>query len=140
MPERRSTDFTKDGKCSGCGACCSNILPLTEKEIKTLRKFVRKKHIKPAMHAPVILSGLSYDCICPFRDETLKICTCYEVRPFVCRYYDCHLDATDSLPKIRGKEDYVLSNVRAAIFDLPEELSIADWIILMDNLESKKRN
>lgn len=140
MPERRSIDFTKDGKCSKCGACCSNFLPLTEKEIKTLRKYVKKKHIKPAMHAPVILSGSSYDCICPFRDETLKLCTCYEVRPSVCRYYDCHLDATGNLPTIRGQQDYIITNVRSAIFDLPEELSVVDWIILHHDLESKKRN
>lgn len=27
-------DFTKDGKCSGCGQCCSVYLPLSPGEIK----------------------------------------------------------------------------------------------------------
>lgn len=26
-------DFTKNGKCTGCGSCCSNILPMTEEEV-----------------------------------------------------------------------------------------------------------
>ena len=25
-------DFTKDGKCSRCGACCSDLLPISESE------------------------------------------------------------------------------------------------------------
>ena len=28
------TNFTKNGKCSKCGSCCSNFLPLTQSEIK----------------------------------------------------------------------------------------------------------
>lgn len=31
-------DFTKDGKCSSCGACCSNYLPLSSGEIKEIRR------------------------------------------------------------------------------------------------------
>lgn len=29
-------NFTKDGKCSGCGGCCSNLLPMSPKEIDVI--------------------------------------------------------------------------------------------------------
>lgn len=28
LEDRSVTDFTVDGKCSNCGACCSNVRPL----------------------------------------------------------------------------------------------------------------
>lgn len=40
-------DFTKDGKCSSCGSCCSRYLPISEKELKTIKRYVKKHHIKP---------------------------------------------------------------------------------------------
>ena len=38
-------EFTKDGKCSGCGQCCSNYLPISSKEIKEIKRYVKKHHI-----------------------------------------------------------------------------------------------
>ena len=29
-------NYTVDGKCSGCGNCCSNLLPMNENEIRTM--------------------------------------------------------------------------------------------------------
>jgi len=39
--ERGVYDFTKDGKCSGCGQCCSSILPLSSSEIKEIRRYIK---------------------------------------------------------------------------------------------------
>lgn len=39
-------NFCKDGKCSQCGNCCSNLLPMSQKEIDVIRRYIRKKHIK----------------------------------------------------------------------------------------------
>lgn len=32
-------DFTVCGKCSGCGSCCSDLLPVTDAEIKRILKY-----------------------------------------------------------------------------------------------------
>ena len=40
-------DFTKDGKCSSCGSCCSNYLPLSSKELKEIKRYVKKAYIQP---------------------------------------------------------------------------------------------
>lgn len=59
-------DFTVDGKCSSCGACCSNALPLSGKEIKEIKRYVKKRRIKEQKHlAPVKNNTL--DLTCPFR-------------------------------------------------------------------------
>ena len=36
-------DLTDNGKCTQCGACCSNALPMTEDEISVIRRFVKKQ-------------------------------------------------------------------------------------------------
>lgn len=30
-----------DGKCSECGGCCSNLLPVTQKEINTIKVYCK---------------------------------------------------------------------------------------------------
>ena len=39
-------DFTKDGKCSSCGQCCSNLLPLSNNEIRKIKEYIKKHGIK----------------------------------------------------------------------------------------------
>ena len=39
-------NFTKDGECTGCGSCCSNLIPMNGKEIKEIRRYIRKHDIK----------------------------------------------------------------------------------------------
>lgn len=34
-------DFTEAGRCVQCGACCSNYLPMTRKEIATIHRYVK---------------------------------------------------------------------------------------------------
>ena len=48
--ESGELDYTKDGKCVGCGACCSNILPVTDREIKNIKKYMNKHAIKEQPH------------------------------------------------------------------------------------------
>lgn len=83
-------NFTVDGKCSGCGNCCSNLLPMSEKEIKTIQKYIRKNHILECKHnIPVI--NKPYDMTCPFLDtgKSKNKCRIYEVRPLICRLFIC---------------------------------------------------
>lgn len=81
-------NYTVNGKCSSCGNCCSNILPMSRKEIDTIKKYIKKNGIAESKHLlPVI--GKNYDMTCPFRDNTKKICTIYPVRPEICRQFIC---------------------------------------------------
>lgn len=82
-------DFTKDGKCVGCGMCCSDFLPISSKEIKQIKWHIQKNHIKEQRHNfPV----LGIDLTCPFLDDSQEKskCTIYEVRPEVCRSFVCN--------------------------------------------------
>lgn len=83
-------DFTENGKCSKCGQCCSNILPMTDKEIETIRRYIKRHGIKEQKHF-IPLAGPTIDLTCPFLDSTKKTekCTIYEVRPLICSAFIC---------------------------------------------------
>ncbi len=83
-------NFTKDGKCSGCGACCSNLLPMSDKEIRTIRKYIKKNNIKECKHI-IPVAELAFDMTCPFldTDKDCDKCRIYEVRPMICRKFIC---------------------------------------------------
>ena len=81
-------DFTKDGQCSNCGSCCSRFLPVSGKEIKVIRRYVRKKKIREQWHLyPTAFP--QDDWTCPFRSEAERKCMIYEVRPAICRDFQC---------------------------------------------------
>ena len=86
------TVYFKDGKCSGCGECCSNYLPISSKEIKEIHRYVKKHKIKECKHAlsPLVNQEI-LDFVCPFLDMSKPAdkCTIYQVRPFICRSYTC---------------------------------------------------
>lgn len=81
-------DLTIDGKCSNCGNCCTEFVPLTKKETETIRKYL-KQHPEIKMHRH--LDKENIEILCPFRDKVNKRCTIYEVRPRVCRRFICNL-------------------------------------------------
>lgn len=85
---RGVTDYTKDGECSGCGQCCSNFLPLSLKECFRIRNYVQRKHIAEYVHRPPTAAPVQ-DFTCPFRDDGKKICTIYDIRPEICRDFQC---------------------------------------------------
>lgn len=81
-------DLTKDGKCSQCGQCCTNFLPMSEKELKTIKRHVKKHHIKPQKHLmPTVEPTLDFTY--PLRNDEEWKCMCYEVRPQICRSFLC---------------------------------------------------
>lgn len=81
-------NFTNDGKCSNCGNCCSNFLPMSQKEVEAIRKYIHKNDIKESRHI-IPEAKKSYDATCPFRDNTRKVCTIYPVRPKICQVFIC---------------------------------------------------
>lgn len=89
-------DYTKDGKCSCCGACCSNLLPVSEKEIREIKKYIKKKHIEPCRHLTPFSAATAAtgDLLCPFLDtgKEKEKCRIYEVRPLICRDFSCHYE------------------------------------------------
>lgn len=85
------TNFTVNGKCSNCGACCSNLLPLSDKEVQEIKRYVKKHNIKEQRHNA--FSG--YDMTCPFRDEVNKKCLIYPIRPAICRQFMCNHTIAD---------------------------------------------
>lgn len=74
----------KNGSCSKCGGCCSNILPLTDNEKNKIKKIIKKRKLKPSYHIP--LNG--FDMTCPMLDSNSR-CRIYEDRPNICRVYRC---------------------------------------------------
>lgn len=83
-------DFTDNGKCTQCGACCSNYIVMTQKEIATIHRFMKKHGIKEFRHLfPV--SGDAYDMTCPFMDDSKQKekCRIYPVRPEICKQFIC---------------------------------------------------
>ena len=82
-------DFTVDGECSGCGQCCSNFLPMSDKEVKRIRRYVQENCIHEQKHI-IPLAEAAQDWTCPFRDNTNKRCVIYAVRPQICREFRCN--------------------------------------------------
>ena len=87
--ENGNYNYCQDGKCTGCGKCCSNLLPLSFDEVEQIKKYVKKNNIKKVSHLIPINSG-SFDLNCPFMENTgNKRCRIYSVRPRVCRDFIC---------------------------------------------------
>ena len=83
------SDFTKDGKCSCCGECCTNILPMSDAEIRAVRAFVRRFHIREELHRPPVVGDI-IDMSCPFRNNRERKCNIYPARPAICRDFQCN--------------------------------------------------
>ena len=86
-------DFTKEGECSQCGACCSNMLWLSDSEISRIKRYIKKHNIKEQKHiAPAVLvEQPKLDLTCPFLNEKKKTekCVIYPVRPAICECFIC---------------------------------------------------
>lgn len=107
------TDFTVDGKCSGCGSCCGNFLPISASEIDKIKKYIAKHKIEEQYKCPPS-TDVMIDGSCPFRNESERKCLIYPVRPWICRQFLCN-----QTPQIIGKNKY-MANHRWYTVDLRE--------------------
>lgn len=84
-------NFTHNGECVKCGSCCSNLLPLSASEIKDIKKYVKKHHIKEEKHFVPVSTSTMFDFTCPFlhNGDNEHVCVIYQVRPMVCRLFKC---------------------------------------------------
>ena len=73
-----------NGKCSKCGECCSNILPVCQEELYTIANYVIEHKIRPQKHLLVMQNKL----MCPYFNGSK--CLIYEVRPLICREFYCY--------------------------------------------------
>lgn len=97
-------DFTDNGKCIGCGKCCTSFLPLSSKDIKEIRRYISKKHIKEQRH--ITPAVVNFDTTCPFRSDDEKKCLIYPVRPAICKCFKCDLPSKEiqsNKDTLRGK-------------------------------------
>lgn len=117
------TDFTINGKCSQCGQCCSNLLPLSDKEIARIKAYIKKHGIKEQRHNAL----MTVDMTCPFRDERNKKCLIYDIRPEICRVFQCNQERDEIVAnkmRMHGVNNVVL--MRNEFFGNTEDL---DFVI-----------
>lgn len=69
-----------DGKCTHCGECCADLLPLTVGELERIRRYVKKHKIKEHRQAP-FYDRKATDLTCPFRNQQTKRCDIYPRDP-----------------------------------------------------------
>lgn len=100
-------------KCLGCGKCCSNYLPLTDKEFHKLKDIIKEKKLKPTKH----LVDKDYYSICPFLDLNRQ-CIIYDLRPSICSSYTCDKFHNKDFSGLNTKEKYTLYNLRQSLFDM----------------------
>ena len=79
------------GNCSRCGSCCAATLPLTRKEEKRIRKYIKENNITPEFFQ----LGNNINLQCCFYDITERKCKIYEVRPSICRSFKCNKNMED---------------------------------------------
>lgn len=85
-----------DGKCSDCGNCCVDLLPLTKGELEIIKRYAKKHELKPHRQAP-FWDPKATDFSCPFRNQHTKSCDIYPARPQICRSFSCAKPIADAI-------------------------------------------
>lgn len=101
------TDNSLLGNCSKCGECCTNFLPVTQKEIEIIQKYVIANKIRPQKQMLVMQNRLT----CPYYNG--KKCLIYEVRPLVCKEFHCYKKITSEIAEKFSKNEYVIVDMWA---------------------------
>lgn len=110
-------DLTDNGKCTQCGNCCSNLLPMTDNEIDAIRKYIKKHNIKEHRHI-LPLAEPTLDLTCPFLNDSKpnEKCDIYEVRPRICRDFICCPSKRPPIDDLKYKLKCRIVNVRSEFF------------------------
>ena len=110
------TDNSICGQCSKCGECCTNFLPVTQKEVEAMQDYVIANKIRPQKQMLVMQNRLT----CPYYDG--KKCLIYEVRPLICKEFYCYKKPTAELGNKFIEEEYVTVNMWAVAENIDKEL------------------
>jgi Fe-S-cluster containining protein len=119
MLERDKTiqDFTINGKCSNCGNCCNDMIPLTKGDIHRIKIYIEKNNIKPIWHGQRFMATATLDAMCPFRDDDNKKCIIYSVRPAVCKAMYCNNYYEEFIKNRSRFKDAKLLSCRMTFFE-----------------------
>lgn len=79
-------NFTCNGKCSGCGNCCTDFLPMSIAEVKRITSYL---NAHPEIKEQTHIHNNDMHIKCAFRDEVNNKCLIYPVRPQICRKFLC---------------------------------------------------
>ena len=109
-----------DGKCSNCGECCADLLPVSDEELARIKAYVKKHHIQEQNIKP-FFDPQAVNLTCPLRNDKEKRCEVYPVRPLICREFIC----SKSLQQAKHDRDLVHASrtprsMRWEIFGNPE--------------------
>lgn len=89
--EMNLNNYCKKGQCSRCGSCCTEMLPLTEDEVKLIRAYVKENNTE--IVSPFIYNSegelRTFSTLCPFYEPIKQKCLVYQVRPGICRTFKC---------------------------------------------------
>lgn len=109
-------DFTENGNCIQCGACCSNILPMTDKEIAVIRNYIKNNGIKERKHL-IPTATPTIDMTCPFlnSDKPKEKCEIYPVRPRICKDFICCPEKRHHIGS-ELKDNFRIVNVRKEFY------------------------
>lgn len=110
------TDNSCCGKCSKCGECCTNFLPITQKEVKIIQDYVIANKIRPQKQMLVMQNRLT----CPYYNG--KNCLIYEVRPLICKEFYCYKKTSIEMAEKFSKDMYVTVNMWAIAEEIDKEL------------------
>ena len=110
-------DLFVNDECSKCGSCCSRFLPISDKEIKNIKKYIKNKKLKivPAYQKTCLSEVINGNC--PFLDlDAENKCQIYPVRPAICKIYSCrdhvhgNFNLNITLPTLKVKNLYEVFN------------------------------
>lgn len=118
-----------DGKCSGCGECCTDLLPLSEQEVKRIKEYAKKRGLKEHRQEP-FFDLAATDFSCPFRDPIAKKCDIYPVRPNICRSFIC----TKNLEDAKRERDFIhqtrrVRSLKYEVFGNTETINFSSMVI-----------
>ena len=111
-------NFTVNGKCSQCGECCSDLLPMSEKEIREIHRFIEKNGITECKHL-LPTANPCMDMKCPFldTDKQSEKCRIYPVRPAICRQFICDSEKRAKHNRELLKQTRRIVDVRREFFE-----------------------
>lgn len=109
------TDNSICGQCSKCGECCTNFLPVSQKEIDIIAEYVIKNNIKPQAQMLVMQNRLT----CPYYNG--HKCLIYEVRPLICKEFYCYKKPDIEMARKFEKDKYIPVNMWGIAKEIEKE-------------------
>ena len=131
-PQKRVKNKCCNGACSGCGECCTDLLPLTVTELERIKKYVDEHHLSENRHT-MFWNPNTIDLTCPFRNDKTQKCEIYPVRPKICREFICNR-SQEQILKCRDKvsQSRYTYSLRYEFFNNPESMNLVVALILKE--------